>query len=344
MTLTQAAILSKHTITLTILALIVGILGFIGYRVWYSYYLSTLPKVEEKADLKFGVLPKLDFPASSVSSSNFSYSLDTKTGSLPKIGEKGFEKLIRVYFITKSYATLLSPERSEDLARKFEIQTPPKIITETQYNFKENSKNLLVDLDTGNFIFTNEATASGQLDNDNKLLSDFTNFLNTLGYLNDDLKMGRTKVVLLKPDGEKLSPINLESEAIGALISIWPKEIDQKIIFTPIFNEALVNATVLSSAQNLANYLSINYTYYSTDTTTFATYPAKSAELAFNELKNGEGVVVIEPTNPQVSIRSVYLGYYLSQNYSPYLQPIFVFEGPDFAAYVPAISSEYLNP
>ncbi|MBI2018417.1 hypothetical protein HYS96_01795 [Candidatus Daviesbacteria bacterium] len=347
MTLTQTAILSRQIIVLTAVALILGILGFIGYKIWYAYYLSTIPRVEEKPDTKFGFLPYPDFPTAAVSSSNFSYSLDTKTGGLPKVGQDtGFEKIIKVYFIVKSFATLLSPERSEDLAKKFAILTSPQILSETQYKFKENGKSLLVDLDTGNFSYTKEATISGaeNLDDDNKLLSDFERFLESLGYLNGDLREGRTKITLLKKDGEKLISTTLRSEAIAAQVSIWPKAIDGKSIFTPNFNEALVKATVLGSAANLGNYLSANFTYYVLDNTTFATYLTKSAEQAFEDLKGGGGVVVLEPDKPQVSITSVYLGYYLSQNYSPYLQPIFVFEGPNFVAYVPAVSSEYLNP
>lgn len=346
MTLTQTAILTKQIIVITLTALVLGTLSFIGYRIWYAYYLSTIPPVEEKPDSKFGFLPYPDFPAASVSSSNFSYSLDTQTGGLPKIGQDaGFEKIIKVYFIVKSFATLLSPQKSEDLAKKFDILTPPQILNEIQYKFEENSKSLLVDLDTGNFYYTREATISAveKLDDDNKFLSDFEKFLDSLGYLSADLKEGRTKITLLKKDGEKLISTTLRSEAIAAQVSIWPKAIEGKSIFTPDFKKALVNATILSSAADLGNYLSINFTNFVLDLTTFATYPTKSAEQAFDDLKGGGGVVVLEPDKPQVSITSVYLGYYLSQNYSPYLQPIFVFEGPNFVAYVPAISSEYLN-
>ncbi len=328
------------------LALFLGTVGFIGYKIWYAYYLSTLPPVEEKPDLKFGSLPHPNFPRVAVSSSNYSYSLDTQTGGLPKVGvDSGFEKIIKVYFITKSFASLLSADRSQTLAEKFGIFSAPQILSETKYQFNSDKKTLLVDLDTGNFSYSKEATISATkaLDDDNKLVSDFERFLNLIGYMKDDLKTGRTKVILLKNDGGKLSPTSLRSEAVGALISLWPAPVDKKSIFTPDFNKALVNATVLTSAQNLEDYLFIDYIYYPIDTTTFGTYPTKTADEAFNDLKNGLGVVVVEPLKPQVSISSVYLGYFLPEVYSPYLQPIFVFEGPNFVAYVPAVSSQFLN-
>lgn len=335
MTLTQTAILTKQIIVITLIALVLGIASFIGYKIWYAYYVASLPPVEEKPDTKFGVLPFPDFPKTAVSSSNFSYSLDTATGGLPKVGKDlGFEKLIKVYFMPKPYATLLSGERSQALAEKFAITTQPEILTETNYRYKDKDKTLTIDLDSGNFAYTKEATSSGsaELDDDNKLASDFENILGNLGVFRDELKMGRTKVTLLKP------------EAQAAQISLWPQALDQKPIFTADFNKALVNAVLVKSASSLENYLSIDFVFWPIDTTTYATYPIKTAETAFEDLKSGKGVVIIEPPKPTVSITSVYLGYYLSKNYNPYLQPIFVFEGPSFVGYVAAVSEQFLAP
>src|SRR3989344_3090663 len=336
MTLTQTAILAKQIITLTSIALVLGIVSFTGYKLWLSYYLSTLPPVEERPDNKFGLLPDPDFPKSLVSSSNFTYSLDTKTGGLPKIGDAGFEKIVKVYFIVKSFATLLSPEKSQTLSERFDLNITPIILSETRYKFERQEKSLLVDLDTGNFSYLKQASISATLgvNDDNQLVSDFKRFLDASGYLKEDLREGRTKVVLLKNDQGQLSPTTLRSEAVGAQISLWPKPIDSKSIFTADFNKALVSATVLNSAANLEDYLSMEFTYYPIDLTTFATYYLKSADEAFEDLKQGRGAVILEPKKPQVSISSLYLGYYLPQSYTPFLQPIYVFEGPDFVAYV----------
>ncbi len=334
MTLSQTAILTKQVITISIIAIVVGTVSFIGYKIWYAYYLAHLPPVEEKADTKFGLLPILDFPQTGVSSSNFSYSIDTSTGNLPKVGkDAGFEKLVKVYYVTKTFATLLSAEKSQNLAEKFDIKNPPQILSETKYRFSENDKTLTIDLDNGNFIFKNEATISGKesLEDDNKLVSDFERNLQSLGIFKDDLTKGRTKIVKLKNEPET------------AIVSVWPSDIDKKPIFTPKFDVSLINSIVHRSADSLQNYLSLNFTYYPIDTSTFATYPIKTADQALEDLKQGKGVITIEPQKPQVSITSSYLAYYLPENYNPYLQPIFVFEGPHFAAYVSAISPEFIG-
>ena len=51
----------------------------------------------------------------------------------------------------------------------------------------------------------------------------------------------------------------------------------------------------------------------------------------------------MEPRTSSASITKVYLAYYLSEEYSNYLLPVFVFEGPQFAGMVPAVKSEFLE-
>lgn len=321
-------------------------MSFIGYKIWYAYYLANLPPVEEKPDTRFGLLPNPDFPKVSVSSSNFSYSLDTATGSLPQIGiDPGFEKIIKVYFVTKPYASLLSSEKSASLAQNFGMTDSPQIINETLYRFKQDAKTLTVNLDSGNFNYVNEATISAkELDDDNKLISDFKNTLQSLGVFRDEFQNGRTKITLLKIEGDKLVPTPLRAETVVAQVSIWPQSIDKKSIFTPDFNKALLNAIVLKGAEGLENYLALKLTHWPIDTTTYATYLTKSAEDAFADLQSGKGVVILEDAKTEVSITSIYLGYYLAENYSPYLQPIYVFEGPQFVAYVSAIADQFKSP
>lgn len=329
MTLSQTATIAKQVITVSIITLVLVITSFIGYRIWYTYYLAHLPPVEEKPDAKFGLLSSPNFPKASVSSSNYSYSIDTITGNLPKIGvDKGFEKLIKVYFVTKTFASLLSSEKSQKLAEKFGISAKPQILSEIKYQFEEGNKHLSVNLDSNNFAFQQEATPSAQesLDADNKIIEDFRNTLSALGVLKEGLSKGKTKVTHLKN---------------SAQVSLWPTPIEGKDIFTAQFDTSLINAVIFKSADNLKNYLSLNYTYYPIELSTFATYPSKTAEQAFEDLKSGKGVIIVESEKPNISITAISLGYFLPEKYNPYLQPIFVFEGPHFVGYVSAVSEQF---
>lgn len=337
MTLTQTAILTKQVIVASIITLILSIGGVVGYQIWYANYLSSLPPVEEKPDLRFGALPQPNFPKSNVTSSNFTYSLDTVTGSLPE-----FKKIIKVYYVPRSYATLLSGEKSQNLASKFLIKSSPQILSETVYKFEENNKSLTVNLDTGNFKFINTASISAQvLGNDNNLTANFLSMLQNLSGNSDTF--GRTKITYLKIIENDPQEVNREN-ANAAEISIWPQAIEEIEIFTPNFNKSLINARVVGAAEKIENYKAINYTNWTIDTTTFATYPLKPVLQAFEDLKSGKGIVVKEPFKPQVSISAVSLGYYLSDEYSQYLLPIYIFEGPEFVSYISAITESELTP
>lgn len=323
MTLTQVAGLTRKFIFISLILSILGITSFVGYKIWHARYLASLPPVEEKPDMKFGALPILNLPKSNVSSSNFSYSLDTTTGNLPN-----FPKIAKVFFMPKIQTGFLAPDKAQGLAQKFDLKIPPEILSETEYRFKDKTRSLQINLDSGNFTYQQEATATTLqvLDPEDKRLADnFKNMLSTKISLPDEVKNSTFKI---KRAGDNLT----------AQISLWPQNVDEKPIITPNFIDSLINAKLTLQGSDLSDYLSLNYTYWPVDQTTYSTYPIKSAETAFSELQSGQGAVVIEPPKPQVSITSVYLGYYQDQNYQAFLQPVVVFEGVNFVSFIDAIA------
>lgn len=70
-----------------------------------------------------------------------------------------------------------------------------------------------------------------------------------------------------------------------------------------------------------------------------ATYPIKSAQTAFDELKSGKGyIAAYNSTDSQITINKVYLAYYIGDKIQQYLMPVIVFEGANgFFAYVSAV-------
>lgn len=323
MTLTQAANLTRRGIITAIVLTILGVLGATGYKIWHQRQLASLPPALEKPEMKFGTLPKPLFPPSFVSSSNYSYSLDTVTGGLPQT-----PKLLKVYFIPQSSITLLAPEKSKQLAQNLGFISEPIVLSQTSYKFiDESGRQLIIDLTNNNFTFQKkEATSSSKLDNPsdkNKLVADFKNYLSSKNLLTAELGSGRSNVFF--DEAQKTT-----------IISFWPADLDNLPIVTTSLNQSLVKATLLSSDEQ---YSRIDYTFWLIDKTSSSTYPVKTAEKAFDDLKSGQGFISIEPQKPQVSLSLVYLAYFESEEYSPYLQPVFVFEGPDFAALVPAIAT-----
>lgn len=347
MTLTQTAVVVKQAFFLLAIFIIISAIAFVGYQAAYNYSISRRPPPEEKPDVKYGQLPPLDLPPSIFPSSNFTYSLDTVTGNLPRLEQDpNFRKIVKVYYINKSVVTLLSPDRSFAFAQKFGINTPPQILSEILYRYFQDGKTLTVELDTQNFKYANTKVPPSNeiLPDDNSLINGFRGILANAGVLNEELRDGSAKVTLLKEENGKLKPTKLRTEARFTHVSLWPKAIDGKLIYSPKFNVSLISALTAGSTDNIQNYMSIEYTYWLVDKSTFATYPAKSLEKAFEELKAGQGTVVISPQVPNASITSVSAGYYLPEKYAPFLQPIYVFEGPEFAAYTSAIDTTKVSP
>ncbi|MDO8498884.1 MAG: hypothetical protein Q7S44_03805 [bacterium] len=337
MTLTQVAFWTRRGVISFGVFIVVLTISIIGYNLWRAYYLAHLPPVEEKPELKFGTLPSLNFPSTNVSTSNYSYSLDTVTGGFPKL-----PKISKVYFIPKLGLTLLSSERAQKLAESLGFPQGPTILSDTEYRFSDgNLGTLNIDLSTGNFHFQRiTATSSATLDDNaftdqKRLVQDLKSYLGSKGLTSDTLNSGRDNIIF---------DSDLANTATSAEVSLWPADLDNLPIVTADFNKGLVKAVITKDRAETNKYLKLDNVFWTIDTTTSSTYPLKTPEQAFTDLKSGLGFVTMQSPNPKISITLVYLAYYESEEYSPFLQPVFVFEGPGFAAVVPAVSNTVFTP
>jgi hypothetical protein len=104
---------------------------------------------------------------------------------------------------------------------------------------------------------------------------------------------------------------------------------------------------IVASGQNEADVSVANFFHQTPNLTpdTQGTYPIKSAQQAFDDLKSGKGYIAsYNGTGNQILITNVYLAYYMGATQQNYLTPIVVFEGQNgFFAYVPAITSDAMQ-
>ncbi len=335
MTLTETARLTKIIILMGAVLLVVSVSGWISFQFWYyRYYLPNKPPVEVPPETKFGILPKPIFPLTSVSSSNYSYSLDTETGELPK----DIPKLAKVFFIPQLGTTLLAPNKARSLATSLGFEIGPETISPTIYKFKDKQGgDLTIDINSGNFSFNRAvATPSAkvtEIPDEGNVIESFKGFLSNRTLLKPSLQNGQVRVSY---DNFSIK------ESKSAQISLWPEDIEGLKIVTPSFQKGLIQATLAWTGRDF-DYTSLNYIFWEPDQQNSSTYLIKSADLAFSDLKGGKGHVIVEPKSARASISSVYLAYYEPYEYSQYLQPVYVFEGDDFIGYVPAVSDQYLE-
>lgn len=328
--LTKRALLFLGAFTFLLITLI------ISYQIWYQkYYLPNKPPVVEKPTTSFGKLPPPLFPASTTPSSSFSYTLSTDTGGLPT----NLPTILKVYPVPLLGTTLLAPEKAQGLANSLGFGNGPDIQNPTQYQFTNDFGGiLLIDLNTSNFKYQRVASSSATfnpiLPNQDQLSGDFKGYLQGKNLLSDDLKAGRVKV-----DYSALS----QKDATSAAITLWPDKLNNLEVVTDNPNLGLINTTISKAQSETDKYLKLDYTHWSPDPNTASTYPIKTATQALNDLKANQGVVILSPKTNQISLTSVKLAYFEETSYEQYIEPVFVFEGENFMAYVPAITSDWLS-
>lgn len=104
---------------------------------------------------------------------------------------------------------------------------------------------------------------------------------------------------------------------------------------------------LIASGPNQPDVVSAIFNHQTVNLTpdTQATYPIKTVQDAFTELKNGNAyIAAYTGTNNQIVINKVYLAYYLGETEQQYLMPIIVFEGQNgFFAYVSALTNSVIE-
>jgi hypothetical protein len=350
MTLTETAQYTKKALVIVAITLVVI------FSLWggISYYLATRPVevVIELPTKNFGLLPKPPLPKSKLTG-KLSYNINTETGALPT----GFPYLMKVYFLPRLGTTFLAPDKAKKLASSFSFKNGPEILSPTMYRFTDDKGGeFLFDLDSGNFRFKRPiATSSAdpddnyldreepQIESENVMINNFRKYLNDRGTMPDQLSGGKSKVFYNKPR---------QTEASEANVTLWQQDIkegsDENPIYYPIvtpeYSQGLVKGVVTRFEKLENRYLSIDFIYWPVDLARFETYPVKTVEQAYEQLQNGEGTVVVPYSKSNVEIDKVYLAYILPKEYTPYLQPVYVFEGAGFAAYIPAITHDNFEP
>lgn len=340
MTLTETAKFTKRSFVVLILLIFLSILAWFGYKYYHNkyVYLPSLDALVPKPDVNFGLLPYPNLKISSDSAS-LVYSVDTPTGSLPS----DIPNILKVYFIPKGSITLLAPDRARDIARSFGLDKEPEIKSATEYSFSDNSgSKLVIDLETLNFKFRRRiATESGQLKDSvladqGQLVGDFKKFIGGKGLLLEQLANSKSKVYY---------DATSNTDSNSALVTLWQDDIDKYQIVTPNFKEGLIKATVTKLQDENNRYSDLDFIYWPVDRDQFATYPIKSPTQAFDDLKSGTNVSIIEKPKKgnEVSLTDLYIAYLMDSEYTPFLQPVYVFAGVDFTALIPAIPSDYLR-
>ena len=346
LTLNQATSLTKNVAKWS--AIIVGsiILLLVLVRVGKILKEIIAPTPLPPPTVSFGKLPPIEFPKN-LSVQELNYSIDTVTGTLPKFPDRA-----KVFKIEKPSPDLLALKKTGEKVSRAGFSSSATRVLGNTYQWTDLQSSALrkinVDIFTLQFSISsafleNPSVISGvNLPNPNKAKEVAQDLLSSLSFLYYDLDLEKTKTNLLSIKDSDLVPATSVSEAQIIEVDFFQKDVDKLPIIYPKPNNSTMNVFV-GGGENQAQIVKANF-FHQALAKESATYPIKTASDAFQELKNGNAYILSSSSNKDISIRNVYLGYYMGDKEQDFLMPAVVFEGDNgFIAYVSAIKDEWIN-
>ncbi len=331
---------------------------------WYAggaavnYYKATHPPEEPPPTVDFGRLERITFPKET---GRPEIELELPTGKMPVFPDR-----MRVFFAPTKRSNFLDPQRAIETATALGFLFKPEQPSETRYIWrKQDSLNSILEMDivSGHFVLNrawqnNPALlAVNTFTSDKQAVADMTSFLQRSGSMPEDT-VDNNKVSYLKVQGAKLVKALSLSDADFLQVDLFRDEYrvydpedktKSKILeaykfYRPNPDKGLVRGVLTGSREYEEKVISLEYGYSKVDYTKSGTYPIKTGQEAYDELKNGGGYVTEKsPKKGILKVRRVQLGYYDDDANHSYALPIYVFLGDqDFVAYVSAVKDEVL--
>lgn len=351
LTLHQATDTTKNILKWAAIV-IVGI--FILYwLVKLGFYIKekAFPTPPPPPTVSFGTLPAIVFPQET--KGVFNYQIETVSGTLPSFPDRA-----KVYKTIPDVPTLLNLSTARQKVHQLQsfanldFATTEKALSETTYQYTDNTpakRTLTMDIVTSNFTYsslylTDENVTANKFNGDEKsAITTAEGFFSQLSSFPNDLDEQRTTTQLLTITNGTLIPATSLSNANVIRVNFFQKALNNLPIFYAHPPQSSIYAYVGSrGAQN--EVLEASFTHQ-TISPNFATYPIKTSEEAFEDLKKGNAAILsYDGTSSTIRITDSYLGYYLGDDPQTFLMPIIIFQGDDnFYAYVSAIKENWIK-
>ena len=347
-TLTEVSIISRKIIRYGIYAVILIVIARYAVNIGSAIYKAMFPPKPTPPTVAFGKLPALPFPERPEIDLN--YTLELPEGSLPKLPDQ-----TEVYSMPQAQTGIQVLDDAKAKAQGLGFDPNGKPLFETIPNVyifpKRNApSSLTMNIITGLFsisynINEDPSVVGGIPPSAEAAAIQARGFLNSASSLTDDLKNGTPTHVYLKMEGGKFIPALSLSDASLTKINLFRKAYGKEGNIPPVTPKMPeANVWFIISGDRGKQVIAGEYHYFAINNESPATYPLKTSEEAWEELKQGKTFVANAGNNPDgnITIRRVYLAYYDAGQYAQYYQPVIVFEGDnDFFAYVPAVTGEY---
>ena len=345
-TLTKASEDTKLTIKWGTVGLVILFILFIVVRVIISVSHTLFPPPPPTANTAYGKLPQISFPQSTINN-NFTYTLNTLSGTLPQLGDLG-----KVHRMVYTPPDLLGLQKAGKLASTLGFENGPYQYTNQLYDWSaqdEAQRHLRMSILNYDFWITSNMSADPNVVSSNHLpdQADAISFvkqqLQNIDMYYPDIDDSKSKTSLYALKNNVLSPVLALTDAQVVRVDLFQKDVDNLPIYYEHPNQSVMNFLVSGGAY-LPQLVGASFVYQ-TPQSDYATYPLKTANEAFNELKVGRAYIASYYGSSQnIIINNIFLAYYIGSTPQTYLMPIIVFQGNDgFYAYVPAVTDEWIS-
>ncbi|MDO8657516.1 MAG: hypothetical protein Q7K55_02150 [Candidatus Levybacteria bacterium] len=291
----------------------------------------------------FDKLPDINFPQNNVIE-KFNYIIDTKSGNLPSFPDR-----VNIYDIIQPTPNFLDLSRAQEKTSRIGFREKGSLISDTLYRWTEETapfREIKYDILSLDFSFTSNFMSdpdvlSGNPD-ESSSIPIAQSFLSDLNSFPIDIDMAKTKTTLLSISNSELIPAEKPSVANIIRVDFYPKDVDNTPLFFTHPPYSLINV-LISDRELGTKIVEVNFSHKNLGTKS-CTYPIKTADKAFLELKSQKAYLASFPeTGKEIPIKDAFLAYYVSENPQKYLIPVIVFRGEGFYAYVRAITDEWIS-
>jgi len=318
-----------------------------------SIYNKLNPPEIPAPEAKFGVLPKLKM-ASIPIEGNPNYILDTVNGRLPNYSDRFY-----VYEITQPQTTLLSEQKIKKLAEDLGFTQGYTKLSSSQFRWTDgiNSRTFEANAITKSFKLTTDTNKlSSVITNTssittNDAISMTTNFIKSKSLFGTEdtesirfiaypaqILYGKVSEIGPGTRSYKLIKLNVYRDIIAREGSKTASEIRYKIL-GPDPKNSQANFYVTNDGGSF-KFPNIDLNYWTINYENKSQYYVSDINLVWDAIKQGKGIIshikseqsdYFDPYENldvgQIEIRDVYIALYEPRELTPYLQPIYVFEG-----------------
>lgn len=343
-TLNKAKKNSAKILKWTIISIIMIIILSILVKPFDSIKNAIFTK-EETPKAEFGKLPQIIFPQAE--KKVLKYSIDTISGFLPTLPNQA-----KVYKIISAKPSLTAFDRTKERISRIGFTAQGSRISEDTYRWIDNdsfSQTIIVNIFSSDFTFRTSYLTMPDMNTfiDSKERDEAKgvaqSFLSEMSLFKEDIDFQKTKTSMFNIENNILVPATSISNTRIVKVDFFQKDIGNLPIFYEKESTSNISLLVGKQAYDL-KVIEADYSYKNISKE-FSTYPLKTPDQAFLELKQGDAYILSKPEGSNaISITGILPGYYIGKNNQDFMMPIFIFQGRNgFTAYVPAIQQGWIN-